>query len=220
MPLAYFFLRPIYVQEYLFVFVFFEEGIDLLGSLLAAGHSADDEGGAVEGVAADEDVRGVGGVVGLEEAHGEEAELGLDDFGLALLNHDGTSAGGVGFPVDFLDADAGEVAVGAEELEGVDVPAAGAAFFVAARRFEGARPGGPGVLGVVGAFDGAGLDFDLGDGAGALAVGGTDAVRTSITTTNHKYVLALGCYALIFRELHASQHTILLRQHLEGDGHP
>ena len=85
--------------------------VDFPGCLNAAGHGAHNERGAVLGIAADEDVRRILRVLGLQEAHGQETELGLDDEGLALGNHDRTTAGGVGLPVDFLDADAGQAAV-------------------------------------------------------------------------------------------------------------
>ena len=38
----------------------------------------------------------------------------------------------------------------------------------------------------------------------------SDTVRTSIATTDDEYILTLGGNALILRELHTSQHAILL----------
>ena len=46
---------------------------------------ADHEAGAIGGVAADEDVVGGLRMLGLEEAHSQQNQLGLEDFGLALL---------------------------------------------------------------------------------------------------------------------------------------
>ena len=85
--------------------------MNLLGRLLARGHSADDEAGAVSGVATDEDVGGVLWVLWLQEAHSQQAEFSLDDFGLPFLDHDGTSAVGVGLPIDFLHLDACQLAI-------------------------------------------------------------------------------------------------------------
>ena len=194
-----------------------EEGGDLLSGLLATGHGADDERGAVGGVAADENVLRVLRMLGLEESHGEEHELGLDDFGLSGLDHDGTTAGGIGLPINGLDADAGEFAVLAEELESVDVPAAGAAFFVTRSSLEGAGPLGPGVLWILGAFDGLGHDLDLRDALAALAMGGADAVGAGVAAADYQYIFSFGSNALVLRELHAGEDAVLLGEEFEGE---
>ena len=53
-------------------------------------------------------------------------------------------------------------------------------------------------------------DLYLCDALASLTMSGTDAVRTRIATTDDEHVLALGGDALILRELHACQHTVLL----------
>ena len=66
----------------------------------------------------------------LEEAHGQKHEFGLDNLGLAFLDHNRTTTVGVGPPVDFLNFYTCQFAVLAEKLQRVDIPAAGAALFV------------------------------------------------------------------------------------------
>jgi hypothetical protein len=153
----------------------------------------------------------------LEEAHSQQNQLGLNDFGLALLYHDGASTLWVGLPFNLLNFYASEMAILSQELQGIDVPAACATFFVARGGLEGARPVGPWVLWVLRTFNGLRHNLNLSHALATLTVGSTNTVRTSITTTNHKYILALGCYAFVFRELHTSEDAILLRQHLEGE---
>ena len=43
--------------------------------------------------------------------HSQQDQFGLDNLGLALLNHEGTTTGGVRFPVDFLNADTRQVTI-------------------------------------------------------------------------------------------------------------
>ena len=109
-----------------------------LGGLLTAGHSSDYQTGAIGRVAAYEHVLGIFGVFGLQEAHGQQTELGLDDFRLTLLDHDGTTAVGIGFPIDFLYFHTSELPVLTQELQGVDVPSSRASLFVRRGGLEGA----------------------------------------------------------------------------------
>ncbi len=104
--------------------------MNALGGLLTAGHGSDYQTGTVGRVTADEDVLGVLGVFGFQEAHGQQTEFCLDDFRLALLNHDGTTAVGIGLPIDFLHFHARQLSVLTEELKGVDVPSSRTSFFV------------------------------------------------------------------------------------------
>ena len=67
----------------------------------------------------------------LQESHSQQTELRLDDFGLALLHHQRTTAVGIGFPVYFLYLHASQLTVLAQKLKGIDVPAAGTALLVA-----------------------------------------------------------------------------------------
>ena len=161
----------------------------------------------------------------LQEAHGEEAELGLDDEGFALRDHDGTrgwgtcrrtSGYGGGLPVDFLDFYASQLAILAKELKGVDVPSAGTAFLMRRGGLEGAGPVGPGVLRVFRAFDGFRHNLNLSDTLAALSMGGADAVGAGVAATDDQDVLALSSDALIFRELHAGEDAVLLGEELEG----
>ena len=82
---------------------------------------------------------------------------------------------------------------------------------------EGARPVGPGVLWVFRTFHRLRHNLNLSHALATLTMGSTNTVRTSITTTNHQHILAFGSNAIVLAELHASQHTVLLRQHLEGE---
>lgn len=191
--------------------------MNFLGRLLAGGHSADDEAGAVSRVAADEDVGGVLWVLWLQEAHSQQAEFSLDDFGFPFLDHDGTSAVGVGFPIDFLHLDACQLALLAQKFEGVDVPAACAAFFVRRGGLEGARIVRPGVLRIYGSLDGLGHNLYLGDALAALTVGGADAVGACVAATDDEYVLSLGGDALFLRELDACEYAVLLGEEFEGE---
>ena len=76
---------------------------------------------------------------------------------------------------------------------------------------EGTRPVGPRVLRVFKSFNGLGHNLYLSNALATLPVGRTNAVATRIATTNHEHFLTLGCHALIFAELHTSQHAVLLR---------
>ena len=158
----------------------------------------------------------------LEKAHGQQTELGLDDVGLAFLYHQRAgnpspvSRGGCWLPVDILHTYAGQLAVLAQKLERVDIPAAGAALLVTRGGLERAWPVGPRALRVVGPFYGLRHNLYLGDAAATLAVGGADAVGARVAATNDEDVLAVGGDALILCKLHACQHTVLLRQQLEG----
>jgi hypothetical protein len=194
-----------------------EERVDLLSCLTAAGHSAYHEGGTVGTVATDEDVGRIFRMLRLEKTHSQQNQLGLDDFGFALFYHNGTTTFGVGLPVDFLNFHASELAVFAEELKGVDVPAAGAAFLMRRGGLEGAGPFGPRILRILGAFDGAGHDLNLSHALAALTMGGTNAVGASVATTNDEDIFALGCDALILAELHTSEDAVLLREQVEGE---
>ena len=46
---------------------------------------------------------------------------------------------------------------------------------------------------------------------------GADAVGARIAAANDEHILTFGCNVFILSELHTSQHTILLRKHLEGE---
>ena len=48
-------------------------------------------------------------------------------------------------------------------------------------------------------------------------MGCTNTVGACVATTNHEHVLALGGDALILRELHASEHAVLLGKQFEGE---
>lgn len=65
-----------------------------------------------------------------QEAHGKKTNLALDDFRIACFDHDRTASLWIWFPVDRLYLHSDELAILADEFERVDVPAAGATFFV------------------------------------------------------------------------------------------
>ena len=96
--------------------------------------------------------RGILRILGLQKSHGEQAELGLNDFGLAFLDHNRTATSGIGFPVYFLHLDTCESAVLAKKFKRIDVPSTRAALLMARGGLECARPVGPRVLRVVGTF--------------------------------------------------------------------
>ena len=120
--------------------LFTQECIDLGCSLSATGQSTNYKGGTIGGITADEDVLRVLRVFGLEEAHSQENKFGLDDFRFALLNHDGTTTVGIGFPVNLLNLYTCEVTIFADEFEGIDIPTTCAAFFMTRCSLQGARP--------------------------------------------------------------------------------
>ena len=188
-----------------------------LGDLLAAGHSADDKAGAIGRVATYEDVLGVFLMLWLQESHGQQNEFGLDDFGLTFLYHDGATALRVWLPVDFLNFHACQLAILTQELQGVDVPSPGTSFLMRRGGLEGARPVGPGILRVIRTFDGLRHNLNLSNALTTLAMSRADAIGTGVTTANHKHILALGRYAIVLVKLDTSQHTILLREQLEGE---
>ena len=66
----------------------------------------------------------------LQESHSQQNQLGLDDFGLTLLYHDGATTLWVWLPVDFLNLHASQFAILTQELQGIDVPSAYATFFM------------------------------------------------------------------------------------------
>ena len=47
-------------------------------------------------------------------------------------------------------------------------------------------------------------------------MGSTDTVATRVATTYHEHILALSIHKLVFLKLHACQHSVLLRQHLQS----
>ena len=122
---------------------------------------------------------------GLEESHGQEHELGLDNLWLSLLYHNGTSAFGIGFPIDLLNLDTCKFTVLTQELKGIDVPTTGTTFLMTRCGLEGAGPVGPGVLWVLRTFNGFGHNLNLGYTLATLTMGRSDTVTTCITTTNH-----------------------------------
>src|SRR5690606_29542147 len=138
------------------------------------------------------------GLLGSEEAHGQQHELrGAGLFGAGLFDGDELALV-VFLPLDLdgderLDATGG---VGVEFFDGGQVNArvgalAGGGFFLAVVHFEGLGPFGPGVVG--GALGrGLGQDFDLGDGAAALAQGGADAVGAGIAAADDDDVAVFG----------------------------
>ena len=86
-------------------------GIDLLGSLTAAGHRADDKACTVGGIATNEDILRILRMLRFEEAHSQQHEFGFDDFRLTLLNHDGTTTLRIRFPVNLLHTDTSQFTV-------------------------------------------------------------------------------------------------------------
>ena len=69
---------------------------------------------------------------------------------------------------------------------------------------QGARPVGPWVLRILWTLDRLRHNLNLSNTLTSLTMGSSDTVRASITTTDYEYILALGSYALILRELHTS----------------
>ena len=193
--------------------------MDAAGCFYSAGHGAHYERGTVLGIAAHKDVLGIFRVLWLQESHGQQAELCLNDEGLALLHHDGTTALGVGFPVYFLHLHTRQSAVLTQELERIDVPATGAAFLVARGSLERAGKVGPGVLWVVRPLHWLGHNLYLRHALATLTMSGAYTVTSSITATDDQHVLAFGGDALVDRKLHACQHPVLLREQFEGEMH-
>ena len=101
-----------------------------MGGLTTTGHRADYERGTISRVATDEDVLGILRMFRLQESHSQQTELGLDNLGLALLDHDGATAFWVWLPVNLLNLYASQFAVLAQKLQGVDIPATGATLLV------------------------------------------------------------------------------------------
>ena len=134
---------------------------------------------------------------GFQETHGKEAELSLDDFRLALLNHDGATTVGIRFPVDFLYLHTRKSAVLAEEFQRVDVPATNATLFVRRGGLEGAWPVGPGILRIVWSLYRTGHDLNLSNALAPLTMSSANTVRACIATTYHEYILALGADAFV-----------------------
>ena len=102
--------------------VFAEVFVNLGCCLFTTGHGTDNEGGAVGRVTTDKNVLRIFRVLWFQESHGEETELSLDDFGFALLNHNGTTTVGVGLPIDFLHFHACQLSVFSKKFKGVDIP--------------------------------------------------------------------------------------------------
>ena len=132
---------------------------------------------------------------------------------------DGPTAFRIRFPVYFLHFHAGQSAVFTQELKGVDIPASGASLFVAGCSLEGARPVGPGVLRIFGAFRRTGHNLYLRDAAAALTMGCADAVAARVAAADDEHVLVFGGDALIGRKLHAGEDAVLLREEFEGQVH-
>ena len=146
----------------------------------------------------------------LQESHSQQNQLGLYDFGLALLNHNGATTFWVWLPVYLLNFYACQLAILAQELKGIDVPTACATFLVTRCSLECARPIWPWVLRILWPLNRLRHNLNLGNTLTSLTMGSSYTVRTSITTTDDEYILTLGGNALILRELHTSQHAILL----------
>ena len=77
----------------------------------------------------------------------------------------------------------------------------------------------PWVLRVHRTFHGLWHDLNLRHALASLAVGCADAVASGVATANHEHMLAFGRDALIFAELHPSQHAVLLSEHFQGEMH-
>ena len=156
-------------------------------------------------------------MLGLQESHREKDEFGLDDFRLSLLHHQGTSAIGIGLPIDFLHPYACELPVLAEKLQGVDIPTTRASLFMRRGGLEGARPVGPGVLRVFRSLHGLGHDFYLRHTLAPLPMGCSDAVATGVAATNDQHIFAFGADEFVFAEFNAGKHAVLLAQQFEGE---
>ena len=65
-----------------------------------------------------------------QEAHGQEYGLCLDDFRLACLYHQWATTLRVWFPINRLNLHTCQLAILSEELQRVNIPAAGTAFLV------------------------------------------------------------------------------------------
>ena len=110
--------------------LFRKETMNFLRRFDATGHRTDNEAGTARGIATHKDILRILRMLRLQESHSQQDKFGLDNLGLPLLDHQWTPAFWVGLPVDFLHFHAGQFAVLAEELEGVDVPTTGAALLV------------------------------------------------------------------------------------------
>ena len=110
--------------------VFAEVFVNLGCCLFTTGHGTDYEGGAVGRVTTDKNVLRIFRVLWFQESHGEETELSLDDFGFALLDHNGTTTIGVGLPIDFLHFHACQLSVFSKKFKGIDIPSSRTSFFV------------------------------------------------------------------------------------------
>ena len=177
----------------LHIFVYF------LGSLSATCHRSYHQRSSVLGIATDEDVFRILRMLGFEESHGEQDEFGLDDFRFTLLNHDRTTAIGIGLPINFLNADTCQMTLLTEEFKGVDVPAAGTAFLVRGGGLEGAWVVRPRVLWIDRTFYRSWHNLYLRDALASVSVGGADAVAASVATSDNEHILALGRSVLLSR---------------------
>ena len=84
---------------------------------------------------------------------------------------------------------------------------------------EGARPVRPRILRILRAFNRLGHDFNLRDALAALTMSRSDAVGARIAAADDQYILSFGGNALVLREFHASEDTVLLREQFEGEMH-
>ena len=79
--------------------------------MLAAGHSANYERGAIGRVATYEDILWIFRMFGLEESHSQQNKFSLDNLGFALLNHDGATTLWIWLPVNLLNLYTSQLAI-------------------------------------------------------------------------------------------------------------
>jgi hypothetical protein len=221
-----------------------EVGVDFAGAHAALVDAPDDEGLATAAITSGEDAVDVGAVLarwgldvlasilldhtshdlllGAKESHGQEDEVGREDLLAALdLLHVPAAASGLG-PLNANGLNALDVALAVvDELLGHDavltrvLAHVGLDLSVAVVHTVDARPLRPWVV--------AGTlcrrlrkQLEVDDVLGTVANGSTNAVVTSVTTTNHDNVLALGGDVGIVGKLGVKQGLGVLVQKLHG----
>ena len=185
--------------------------------IASSSHGTHHERGADDRIASHKNVRGEGRQGRFEETHGQQYHVGLYHFRLADRLHEGTAALGIGFPRHFLYFHARHFAVLAEETQGVEVPAAETTLLMARSGLEGAGPGRPGILRIVGADGGLRHDFYLRHAAASLAVGRAYAVAPGVAAADDEDILPLSGDPFGGGYVSAGKYPVLLGQHVEGE---
>lgn len=149
------------------------------------------------------------------EAHGKEHEVRLDDF-LRVRHARELERLPLGRerPFDLFDLDARDLAIVAEKLDRVEVPAPRAAFVVAGARTEHVGPERPRRR--VAAFGrGLGHDLDLRDALRALADRRANAVGPRVAAADDEHLLALGGDGKLLQ--FAREHAVLSAQQVKRE---